>query len=507
MAFSISAIVFTVVLAWLIIKTFSFFKNFVTKWKIYSKIPGPPTSYPPVGHIKLLNFYPDNIYASRIKIINDYIVPCKSNVGCIWWGPMPVLFITGPKAAEEILKSSEHLDKSYFYKFFHDWLGTGLLTATGEKWKSRRKLLTPAFHFNILKDFLPSMNDKCEIFTERLQKLANSDKYFELLEHVGLCALDIICETAMGENVNAQVDEGSEYVTSIHRITHLLMKRFKYPWMWPDVTYNLTKMGKEYRKVLNVIHTFTKSVIRDRMSKFKKEDETWNHRRHAFLDLLIKVSEGGKHLSIEDIREEVDTFMFGGHDTSSAGMTWTLYLIGTYPDVQRRIQEELDNIFVDDVDRKITFEDLRKLQYLEMVIKESHRFLPPVPIVSRNTAHDCKIDGYDVPKGTFCMIFIQLINSNPECWTNPEKFDPERFKTEQFEGRHPYSYIPFSAGPRNCIGQKFALMEEKVVLAHILRKFDVESRDKLEDIRRTGNLVLRPMDGVYVKLKNRESIE
>lgn len=145
------------------------------------------------------------------------------------------------------------------------------------------------------------------------------------------------------------------------------------------------------------------------------------------------------------------------------------------------------------------------MKYLERVIKEAMRLYPPVPIIGRKLSEDVQLDGYCIPAG--CMIKIDLYNlhRDPRYFVDPEKFDPDRFLPE-FSNRHPYAYIPFSAGPRNCIGQKFASYEEKAVICAIMRNFKIRAVDKRDDVKMINELVLRPIGGINVTLEKRQVI-
>lgn len=431
----------------------------------------------------------------------------------LWLGPVPLMILYKAENVETILSSSKQIDKSSMYKFLEPWLGLGLLTSTGNKWRSRRKMLTPTFHFTILEDFLEVMNEQASILVEKLEKHVDK-KAFDCFLYITLCALDIICETAMGKNIDAQRNDDSDYVRAVYSMSDIILHRMKLPWLWLDSVFHMFKEGMEHKKSLKILHDFSNSVITERANEFEREEKrkaennsTSKTKRKAFLDLLLNVTdEEGNKLSHEDIREEVDTFMFEGHDTTAAAINWSLYLLGSYPEVQKKVDEELDEVFGKS-DRPVTTEDLKKLKYLECVIKETLRIFPSVPLFARQLNEDCEVAGYKIVKDAEAIIFTYGLHRDPRYFPDPEEFKPERFFPENSQGRHPYAYVPFSAGPRNCIGQRFAMMEEKTILSCILRQFWIESTQKREELGVAGDLILRPTNGIWIKLKKRHSDE
>ncbi|KAF4522756.1 hypothetical protein B566_EDAN009301 [Ephemera danica] len=180
-----------------------------------------------------------------------------------------------------------------------------------------------------------------------------------------------------------------------------------------------------------------------------------------------------------------------------------LFIMGTYPDIQRRVVEELEEVFGDS-GRAPEMADLANLKYLERCVKEALRLYPSVPFFERSLKTDEILDNNAVPGGTTISVNLFIIHRDPEFWPDPEKFDPDRFLPENMQNRHPYAYIPFSAGPRNCIGQKFALLEEKVVVSTVLRRFRVEAAQTLEDTKLQVAVVLRPKNGLHIRLFERE---
>ncbi|XP_066264990.1 cytochrome P450 4V2-like isoform X1 [Branchiostoma lanceolatum] len=488
-------------------------------WKIINKIPGPP-AYPLVGNA--LQFKPgavDFFHQASYLIIAPWQL--VSPVTRLWLGITPVAITCSPETAEVLFSSSKHIEKSFVYDFLHPWLGTGLLTSKGDKWKTRRRLITPTFHFKILSDFLHEFNDQSEVMVRKLDEMAGTGEEFDVFPFITLCALDIICGTAMGKSLNAQENTDSDYVRAIYRISDLIQVRQKSPWYWSDPVYKSFGPGREFEETLRILHDFTRSVIKERSEQFQKQLESQSQeafdivedpdkpvaiggrKRLAFLDMLLYASVGETKLTMEDIQEEVDTFMFEGHDTTAAAANWAIFLIGSHPEVQRKVHEEMDRV-MSDPGQKPTMDDLREMKYLECCIKEALRLYPSVPFFARTLSEDCIIGGYEVPKGVTAIVPTYNVHRDPNHWPDAEKFDPERFFPENSAGRHPYAYIPFSAGSRNCIGQRFALMEEKAILSSIFRHFRIETTQQRDDLKPLGELILRPESGVKIKLFRRE---
>ncbi|XP_045904160.1 cytochrome P450 4V2 [Micropterus dolomieu] len=485
--------------------TYKLLSDYLHKWFEMKPIPQVEGTYPFIGNALQFKTNAGEFF----RQIQDYTREFRdAPLLKLWIGPIPFVVLFHAETVETVLTNPVHMEKAYAYKFLHPWLGTGLLTSTGPKWRQRRKMLTPTFHFSILTDFLEVMNEQAEILVEKLEKQAGEGQ-FNCFNHITLCALDIICETAMGKKIYAQSNSDSIYVKSVYKMSDILSRRQRTPWFWSDFVYNYFGDGREHDKILEILHSFTYNVIRERAEKisYTESESDSDHgakKRHAFLDMLLKTTdEDGNRMSHQDIQEEVDTFMFRGHDTTAASMNWALHLLGSHPEVHSKVQQELQEVFGTS-DRHVTTEDLKKLKYLECTIKEALRLFPSVPFFARSIGEDCHINGFKVPKGANAIVITYALHRDPRYYPEPEEFRPERFLPENSVGRPPYAYIPFSAGLRNCIGQRFALMEEKVILASILRKFNVEACQKREDLQPLGELILRPEKGIWIKLEKRK---
>ncbi len=259
-----------------------------------------------------------------------------------------------------------------------------------------------------------------------------------------------------------------------------------------------------------VLNKFTRDIIKQRLAEkaTSKEEEikTDSRRRLAFLDMLISNFSEEK-MTLDDLQEEVDTFMYAGHDTNAISLSWTLYLLGRHPDVQRKVQAEVDAIFGDDETIEVDADHLGRMNYTEQVIKESLRLFPPVPMVLRKLPEDVEMDGHLIPAGTTCSVMIFAMHRNPEVWPRPDSFEPERFdKTNpDASSRHPFAFVPFSAGPRNCIGQRFAMFEQKLLLAHLMRSFHVTTHVAESELSVSMGLITRPIGLLYsIKPRRRQ---
>ncbi|CAJ0586773.1 unnamed protein product, partial [Mesorhabditis spiculigera] len=422
----------------------------------------------------------------------------------LWLGPKPFVVLIKPEYAKIVLESNELITKGPEYKPLLPWLGTGLLIATGDKWRTRRKMLTPAFHFRVLEDFLTTHDEQSKIFVEQLERFAETGESFDIFPYVKRCALDIICETAMGSSVSAQTNPKHPYVVAVQRMNELIFMQQRMPWFWLKPIWYMSGYGFEADRQLEILLGFTQKVIAERRADFEADPAGFErvHKKNAFLDLLLTNQADGGGLTDVDIREEVDTFMFEGHDTTSASMGWTLWCVAHQQDVQKKIHAELDTVFGSS-NRDCTADDLKQLKYLERVIKESLRLYPSVPIFTRIVEKDVEIEDLLIPKNCVIGITPLMIHSNPAVYDNPEVFDPENFSEERISKRHPYAYIPFSAGPRNCIGQKFALMEEKTMLSWFFRRFTIEADQDLHDNIPCPEVILKPSLGIPVRISKR----
>lgn len=478
------------------------------KYKQIDDLPGPPTKLFLGNLLDLGSNVVDtyNNFSHFAKIHGDLLR--------VWFGPFqPTIMIGRPEHIEYFLSSSVHITKSSGYEFLKSFLGNGLITSGGNYWRKHRKMITPTFHFKILEQFMEFITINTNTLVEKLKE--NLDKDIDIYPIIKMFALDTILYTAMNYNLNTMTNDGSDYMSAVSVYMEIFIRRFYSVFMRIDFLFKWTKHFKEREKALTVLREFTENIIKTRRAERcmkktcddankKEEDEFGVKKKTAFLDLLLDIADAGQNLSDDEIREEVDTFVFAGHDTIATTTSLAIFELSKLADIQQKIYEESVEIIGEDINIPITYRNIQDLKYLEMVVKECLRYNSTVPLVERVLETDVDLDGLHVPAGTQIMIMSQAIHNNPELFPNPRVFDPERFSAENTAKRHPYAFIPFSAGPRNCIGQKFAILEVKMALVTLIRNFHIKPVVPEHKLILGSDAVLKSINGMRLILSARK---
>ncbi|XP_060531621.1 cytochrome P450 4C1-like isoform X2 [Cylas formicarius] len=461
--------------------------------RILAKIPSPDGHWLIGNAVWLLSNRPEQMF--------DLLRECAKK----YW---PIYRFTSPYIVTIVLSQMKHLTKSNLYDFLKNWLGEGLITSTNNKWQKRRKVLTPAFHFTILKHFLTVFNDETEILIKKIESTCtNTAVALESL--VSPTTLQIISETAMGMR-NIDDTTKTRYRRGIRKLAEIIFRRIWKPWLRLAFVFKLSEEGRDEKSVVQFLHNLTHKIIMDRETqlisgKILTEHSYSGRKILRMLDILLMSKICANNMDYEDIREEVDTFMFAGYDTTTSAICFLLLSLANHKGIQNEVRKEIEEIL--GPNRVPTYNDLQQLQYTERVIKENLRLYPSVPFISRIASEDfVTYTGYQIPKGTVLHLHIFDLHRDPRIYPDPLKFNPDRFLPENVKQRHPFAYLPFSGGPRNCIGQRFAMLEIKAVICGIIRKFDLEEVDKDTDLKFIPHFMLKPRSNMRVKFVPRNSL-
>ncbi|KRT79160.1 cytochrome P450, partial [Oryctes borbonicus] len=416
---------------------------------------------------------------------------------------MSILFVTDKDLVSHILNTKQMLVKDAFYDLTKTCFGDGLVSCVPSKWKKTRKLLNPVFNVQVLERYVKSFETPVSILIKKLKTEIDAHG-FDVLPYLNLCTLDIICETVMDITLNAQEGGNSQYVKDIHEATEIIIRRLFSPIKRFPLTYRLTKDYKTEQQIAERCWRLTQKVIDDRRkakassgTNVMAVDDNDKNKNVSLLSILLEAEIDGRPMTDEEIMTETSTFLFAGHDTSATAISMCLYCLSKHEDVQEDVVKELKAIFGND-SRSPTYKDLNEMRYLEMVVKESMRVYTSGVFISRLMDEDISFGDVFIPKGMTVSMFLYGIHMNSNYHPDPEKFDPSRFERDMM----PNSFIPFGGGPRNCIGQRFAMLEIKYLVAQILRNYKI-----VEVIghvpQRVAAVILRFKNGIMIKLRRR----
>ncbi|KAF4021823.1 hypothetical protein G4228_013771 [Cervus hanglu yarkandensis] len=462
--------------------------------KALHHFPSPPSHWF-YGHKR--EFQEETELPHLLKSVEKYPTACVR-----WlWGTRAFVLLYDPDYMKLVLGRSD--PKAHvFYRHLKPCIGKGLLLLEGQTWFQHRRMLTPAFHYDILKPYVGLMADSVRVMLDKWEKLVSQDSHLEIFGHVSSMTLDTIMKCAFSHQGRVQMDRNSQsYIQAIKDLSHLFFSRLRNAFHQNDLIYRLTPEGRWNHRACHIAHQHTDAVIKERKAHLQKEGELEKvgSRRHLdFLDILLFARmENGSSLSNKDLRAEVDTFMFAGHDTTASGISWILYALASHPEHQQRCREEIQSLLGGGT--SITWDQLDQMPYTTMCIKEALRLYPPVPSISRELSKPITFpDGRSLPAGILVSLSFYGLHHNPKVWPNPEVFDPTRFAPGST--RHSHAFLPFSGGPRNCIGKQFAMNELKVAVALTLLRFEL-SPDPSRVPVPMPVIVLRSKNGIHLQLR------
>jgi len=370
-------------------------------------------------------------------------------------------------------------------------LGQGLLTSEGDLWASQRQLLQAAFHGEQLSRFTGEMVSATGRMLARWERAASgAERTLDVAEEMVHLALEILGATLFRFDFSRIA---AALAADLNILTGWAMASMMSPLGMPLSLP--TPRNLRARWALSRLDSVARAMIQTRLQEGPDGSPD-------LLSLLLWQSPGATRPpgdGYKQVRDEVMTFVLAGHETTAATLTWTLYLLARHPWVEERLRDELSSVLGS---RAPSQADLPQLVYTRMVIEESLRLYPPIWLIPRRAVHPDRIGCYEVAASSDILLCVYSLHRHADFWPDPERFDPERFSAERTAARPSYSYLPFGAGPRSCLGGRFGMMEAVLVLAMIAQKYRL-SLAPGQSVRPEASLSLRPHGGLPMRIHAR----
>ncbi len=414
----------------------------------------------------------------------------KGDIFGVSFGKRNVMITANPEYAQQILQTNhKNYIKAVGYRKLKLLLGNGLFTSEGEFWLQQRRLIQPAFRKSHLVHFGEIMLEASEQMLMRWKYYfanasASEQRQFNLLEEMSECTLEIVCESLLGQKLEGGGKIVNEELPSTLRFLIRRVLNPLAPPMWLP-----TPANRKFKKSTKRLRGLITSLLFE-----QKHFNTENTGQDLLSLLLQQKNESGESMSNEQITDEILTFFLAGHETSAVALTWGFYELSRNPAVENKLRNEVLETFGK---KPITLSDLPKLTYCKQVCQEILRLYPPAWAIAREAIEDDALGDFYIQKGDSVVINTYWLHRNPEHWQNPTEFLPERWEVEN-SNQHKFAYAPFGGGPRLCIGNHFAMMEMQIVLASVLRKYQLQFHTEPNGF--DCALTLRPKSDVMVSL-------
>lgn len=382
-------------------------------------------------------------------------------------------------------------------RVLRQWNGDSLLIAEGEPWIRKRRLVQPAFQPKRLATYLPSMTAESRQlatrWSEKLNPAPGRETTFDVQPEMNGLTLNIISKTMFATDLSSQAAAIGSAVATLSVVgVEEIQSVFVLP-RWIPTPYNRRK---------NAAIKLLDDTVRQMIAEHEQAAEPSADLLTALLTHTETDPDGKQQrLAREEIRNELMTILLAGHDTTAAGLIWTLYHLAAHPEIQQAVRDEVQRVVGSS---ELTMELVGQLDLLERVIKESFRLHPPAfGVFFRQATEDVDIGDWHLRKGDLAGTYSWVVHHDARWFPDPERFDPDRFKPARFEQQVPGSYIPFGAGPRMCIGMGMASLEVLAVLATLLPHFELRIPAGAAPPRPLGQLSLRPEGGMPLVVRRR----
>ncbi|KAK2588773.1 hypothetical protein KPH14_001653 [Odynerus spinipes] len=370
-------------------------QHYLSKLHLYNTIkdlPG-PKALPLVGNALMFTGEVAEICSKIITMADVY--PSLSR---LWLGSRLLIFIYDPENMKAVLNSPSGIYKSEDYNYMKPFIGEGVFSCAGSKWRAQRKTLSPAFNLNSMKSFMDSFVRHTNIFIQRLE--TTNGKEIEISKYIGPCALDIIYDTTLETELNAQAEQECKICDSMKNMLESFTRRIFKVWLHPNIIYYNTTAGKKEQKCLDYINILTNKIIKKKKMEMEanpvqesvQENEGEKKSPKTYLDLAMELAKSGGKVSETVLRDEINTMTIAGSDTTAGTVSFLLLMLANHPEIQNKAYQELHEIYgtSDPEDVHMQYDDLQRMEYLDRVIKETMRLFPVAPMIIRKVIEDIK---------------------------------------------------------------------------------------------------------------------
>lgn len=367
------------------------------------------------------------------------------------------------------------------------FLGKSILVTDGAYHKRQRKLVQPAMHTNRIQHYANTMVD----YTLRMLDNWADGSELQIEKAMSQLTMEIVAKSLFDADISGQGGQIGEAIDTLQQIAGL---DFRVQNIIPD--WLPLRRNRNRAEAGATLDRLIRQIISERRASGEDKGDLLSM-------LLLSEDETGARMTDQEARDEAVTLFAAGHETTANALSWTWYLLSQHPEIEARLQAEVDTVLGD---RPATFQDLPQLRYTGMIVKESLRLYPPAWVLNaREALEDIRIDGYTIPKGGSIFVAPYAVHRNPAYFADPLRFDPERFSPENEKRIPRYAYFPFGGGPHICIGNSFALMEAQLILATIAQRVSLSLLpNQVVDI--DPQVTMGPKNGVRMQVQMRETV-
>lgn len=409
----------------------------------------------------------------------------------------PIYLVSSPELIREVLVTKAKL----FPKSDRDiailapFLGEGLVTINGQQHKRQRKLAQPAFHTRRINNYAEIMSS----YAERIMRDWQPGQQIDMSDEMMELTMFIVCKTLFDADWESMEDVAKRVGLAMEELQEVSDYNFSLPVQLPLwIPTKINRQAKAARAVLD--ETINRIVQERRAAELNNGPQDTGDLLSMF---LMAEYDDKSMMDDNEVRDQLVTLFAAGHETTSNALTWTWYLLSQHPEIEAKLQHELDSVLAG---QRPTLADLPNLPYTEMVLKESMRMYPPVwTLNARQASEDITIGEYSIPKGAHVMVSPYVMHRHPDYFSDPMAFDPERFRPENEAQLPKYVYMPFGGGPRVCIGNSFAMMEAQLILATMAQRYSFEL-DPSQQIELNAQITMSSLHGMKMTIRERMPI-